>query len=264
MLEANFELPDREQSEKETQKRGELIDWFAEYIQNSVTGLLVTGSMSYGQSYSVKPSSDVDMQLLVNNETVKELLKTDCFNSDELRHAVEGYRSGLYGQFSLVFEKNGVPMECHFWDEQAFIEAITFKNENTKRLRSSIESPSTDFGYSFDREESRKDYYGEIIRGFAVADFPSFRNVNGKIFLCRPVTNILGLPLSVIKGPTLSDAIEECWKSATDKLIAFAGNDKIDLNNISIANTLPGKNKMSPESLEEVQTKTKLFIDSRN
>ncbi len=262
MLEANFKLPDRKLSEEETQKRFELIYWFAEYIKNSVTGLMVSGSMSYGQNYSVKPSSDIDMQLLVNNETVKELLKTGCFDSDELRHAVEGYLAGLYGQFSLVFEKDGVSMECHFWDEQAFIDAITFKNENTKRLRSSIDTPSTDFGYSFDREESRKDYYGEVVSGFAVADFPSFRKINDKTFLCRPVTNILGLPLVVITYSRLSDAIEECWKIAVGKLLEFAGSNNVDLSTISIANTLPGKNKMSPGSLEKVQTKTRSLISS--
>lgn len=256
MLEPNFQLPDPEVAARETQKRVALLEWFAEYIKPSVTGLLVSGSLSYGQNYSVKPTSDIDMQLLINHEGVKELLKTDCFNPDGLAKAVNGYTQGLYEQFSLVFTKDEVPMECHFWDEQAFTDAITFKAESTKRLRSSIDTPSTDYGYSFDREGSVTDYFGEMIDGYAVSDFPSYRRIDGKLFLCRPVTNVLGLPLVVIDNAKLRDATDACWTHTAQELIAFAGSEPVDLNIHNIANTLPGKNKMSPEALQKVHDRT--------
>lgn len=43
-------------------------------IVKAVVGLIVSGSMVYGYDYSVKETSDVDMQLLVTPETVNELL----------------------------------------------------------------------------------------------------------------------------------------------------------------------------------------------
>jgi hypothetical protein len=262
MLEPDFELPDLEVSKAETQKRLKLLDWFTEYIRSSVTGLIASGSMSYGQNYSVKPSSDIDMQLLVTDSTVEELAKTDCFDPEELRTAISGYKKGLFKQFSLVFHKDGVPMECHFWDEQAFIEAATFKAENTKRLRTSINTPSTDHGFSFDREENTKDYYGEMVDGYAVADFPSYRKVNGKIFLCRPITNVFGIPLVKITSDKLNDAFDASWLAAVDELLLFAAGKPIDLDSISIANTLPGKNKMSPGALANVRAKTRSVLDS--
>jgi len=256
MLEPNFELPDSEISIAETQKRLKLLDWFTEYIKTSVTGLIASGSMSYGQNYSVKPTSDIDMQLLLTQETVNELAKTDCFDAAELKIAIEGYRKGQFKQFSLVFHKDDVPMECHFWDEQAFIDAATFKVENTKRLRTSIDTPSADHGFSFDREENTKDYYGEMVDGFAVADFPSYRRIEGKLFLCRPITNVLGIPLVKITSMRLNDAFEDCWLTAVKELVLFAEGNPVDLDTISIVNTLPGKNKMSHEALRNVQAKT--------
>lgn len=262
MLEPNFILPDPEVSKAETNKRLALLEWFTQYIRSSVSGLLVTGSMSYGQNHSVTAKSDLDMQLLVNMQTVENLLKTNCFNAQELTHAIAGYRKGLYGQFSLVFEKDGVPMECHFWDEQAFINAITFKAESTKRLRTSIDAPSTDYAYSFDREESKEDYFGEIVEGYAVGDFPSFRRVGGKLFLCRPITNMLGLPIIQIADARLEAAIEACWMSAVKELKAASGDSPINLDTLNIANTLPGKNKMSEAALANVRTRTIAAIES--
>lgn len=257
MLEPNFTLPDKQIAINETSKRLKLIDWFKDYIRPSVAGLIVTGSMSYGQNYSVKPTSDIDMQLLVTPETVDELAQSDCFSADELNRAIYGYKEGLYKQFSLVFQKEGVPMECHFWDEQASIDAITFKSENTLRLRSGIDKPSTDFGYSFERKESRQDYFGEMIDGFAVADFPSYRRVNGILYLCRPITNILGIPLVIISNEQLESAIELCWSRAVNELLAIHDNNSVELDAYNIVNTLPGKNKMSEQALQKVQEKTK-------
>lgn len=256
MLEPNFQLPEHQISVFETSKRLSLIDWFMDYIQSSVTALFVSGSMSYGQNYSVKPSSDIDMQLLVTNDSVEELLKTDCFAIDELSRAVEGYKKGFYKQFSLVFNKDNVPMECHFWDEKAFIEAVSYKNENTPRLRSGIYTPSVDYGYSFDRQESKKEYYGEVINGFAVSDFPSYRIVSEVLYLCRPITNILGLPLVKISNDRVAAAINECWMITAKKLIEYSGSSNPDLQKVSIANTLPGMNKMSESALAQVQRKT--------
>ena len=238
-----------------------LIDWFRCYINSSVTGLIVSGSMSYGQNYSVKPTSDIDMLLLINEKSVLELDNTDCFDKEELTKALNGYKRGLYKQFSLVFIKEDVPMECHFWDEQAFMDAVRYKNENTTRLRSSVETPSTDYGYSFDREESKKDYYGEMIQVFAVADFPTYRRINDKLFLCRPITNILGIPLIIIANQRIIEAIDECWTRSVQELLSFTGDTQPDFEYTSIANTLPGKNKMSEEALNSVKLKTKQEID---
>lgn len=260
MLESNFQLPDSKTSIAETQKRLKLLDWFTEYIRSSVTGLIVTGSMSYGQNYSIKPTSDIDMQLLVTPETMDELAKTECFDAADLKQAINGYEKGLFKQFSLVFHKDDVPMECHFWDEQAFIDAATFKAENTKRLRTSIDTPSTDHGFSFDREENVKEYYGEIVDGVAIADFPSYRRINGKLFLCRPITNLLGLPLVKITSDKLDDAPKECWLAAVKELVLFSEGQTIDLETLSIANTLPGKNKMSLEVLRNVQAQTQEIL----
>ena len=134
--------------------------------------------MGYGYNYSVKETSDVDMQLIVTPETVSKLKELDFFEPSELEKAITGYLEGVYKQFSLVFQKDGVSMECHFWDLTAFNQATTYQTSETKRLRLGIDTPSTDHGFSFARDESgkvtnvfgEKQRYDQAVKGVIVSN----------------------------------------------------------------------------------------------
>ena len=54
----------------------------------------------------------------------------------------------------------------------------------------------------------------------------------------------------------MDDAFEDCWLAVAKELVLFAEGNPFDLDIINIVNTLPGKNKMSPEALRNVQAKT--------
>lgn len=263
-LEANFIPPETAVTELETAKRNELIKWFSEVIDKAVVGLIVSGSMGYGYNYSVKETSDVDMQLIVTPETVSKLRELDFFEASELDKAISGYHAGVFGQFSLVFQKDGVSMECHFWGLDDFIKAITYQASETKRLRLGIETPSTDHGFSFTRDESVKDYYGEIINGYAVGVFPSYREENNTLYLCRPITNILGLPRIEKSNSELDSAIDQTWSETIKRLAPFAENGAVDLAKYNIENTLPGKNKMRQDILDAIRQKTREKLEANS
>ena len=154
-------------------------------------------------------------------------------------------------------------MECHFWDMKAFISAITYKTAETKRLRLSIDTPSTDHGFSFERAESVKDFFGEIVSEYAVGVFPSYREENGVLYLCRPITNILGLPRVVKSSAELDQAIDQTWAETIEGLMTFADNGTLDLGTYNIENTLPGKNKMRQDVLDAIREKTKCCLSAR-
>lgn len=263
-LEPNFIPPDKAVSEAETKKRSKLIEWFSQTIDEAVVGFIVSGSMGYGYDYSVKETSDVDMQLLVTPETVSKLKELNLFESSELEKATAGYLEGVFGQFSIVFQKNGVNMECHFWDLTTFIQAITYDTSETKRLRSGIDTPSTDHGFSFAREESIKDYYGEMVNDYAVGVFPSYREEDERLYLCRPITNILGLPRIEKSNPELEAAMDTTWIESVKRLSSYAENGIIDLAKYNIENTLPGKNKMRQDILESIRQKTREKLAENN
>lgn len=255
MLDPNFQLPDPDVARAETQRRNQLIDWFAGYSGSATTALLVSGSMSYGRNHSVTPRSDIDMQLAITPKTIPELVKLDRFEPEQMRKATDGYLAGHFEQFSLTFQEKGVSMECHFWDQDALIAAISYKTSETRRLRSGIASPSTDHGFSFQRDESTVDYYGEMVAGFPVGILPSYREEDGRLYLCRPITNILGIPQVLKSNPSIDRAIQQTWHATAHRLYEAAGG-VVDLSKSSIVNALPGMNKMSPEALDAVNVKT--------
>lgn len=148
-------------------------------------------------------------------------------------------------------------MECHFWDLTAFIRAITYQTNETKRLRSSTDTPSTDHGFSFSRDEDIEDYYGEIIHGYAVGVLPSYREVNNTLYLCRPITNILGLPRIEKSTPEIDAVIDKTWSETIKRLATCAENGILDLAKFNIENSLPGKNKMRQDVLEAIRQKTR-------
>lgn len=261
MIDPNFQPPAQEVSKAETLKRKNLLPWIKDYFDSVTTGIFVGGSLSYGADYSVNENSDIDVQLVLDDKALDELLSLGFYKKDELEHALSGYKRGIYQQFSLVGEKDGVSIESHFWNKEAFIKAINYTVTDTPRLRSSIATPSTDYGFSFDGTSDAVDFYGEIVDGYPVSPFPSFRTVHSKLYICRPITTILGGPIILKTDSDFTAAIEVCWKTTIEHLRVFRAGDQTDTNT-SLVNALPSQYKMSPESKAALLAKTEYLLSS--
>src|SRR5690606_15719697 len=111
-------------------------------------------------------------------------------------------------------------------------------------------------GFSFDRKESVKDYYGEMVGGYPVGIFPSYREEDNVIYLCRPITNILGLPRIEKTNQELDDAMKVTWSETVKRLSVHLKDGVSDLDKFNVENTLPGKNKMRGDVLANVRDKT--------
>lgn len=261
MIDPNFQPPEARISKEETARRMNLLPWIKEYFNKTTHGIIVAGSLSYGADYSVGPNSDIDVQLVLDDAAMNDLELLDLFDKADIEYAVSGYRRGIYQQFSLNGEKDGVSIECHFWGKQAFIDAVSYVTDKTPRLRSSIAAPSTDYGFSFDGSHDAIDFFGEIIDGYPVSVLPSYRIVNSKIYLCRPITNILGGPILLKTDTDIDVAIQRCWLVTIDHLKSV-GVGVEDDGGLSVVNALPSQYKMSPESKAAVNTKAEQLLFS--
>ena len=260
MIDPNFQPPEPAVSKRETEKRKNLLPWIAEYFDTVTDSIIVAGSLSYGADYSVRPESDIDIQLVLNDEQIDTLATRTLFDSDAVTHAVEGYKNGFYQQFSLAGEKDGVSIECHFWNKTAFIDAVTYKSTETPRLRSSIETASTDFGFSFDGSSHSVDYFGEMIEAFPVSPFPSYRDVSGVLYLCRPITNILGGPIVVKESSEVRSAMDTCWNESIRRLKQVK-QGHANPDSLTIVNALPSQYKMSPSAKAAVIARAEISLN---
>lgn len=86
------------------------------------------------------------------------------------------------------------------------------------RLRSQTKKTATDYAYSFDGEEDAEEYtdYKEGVYNLGV--LPAYRIHDKKIFLSRPITNILANAMSLSDNCGLKSIIEESRKITKSKL----------------------------------------------
>lgn len=259
MLNQNFTPPDPKISTLETQRRIEALQAFIPRIQPAITSLSVTGSMATGQNYAVTEKSDIDMQITVTKDTAPKLLELNIFPKEELEKSIKAYIDGKIGQFSAAINIDTTPHECHFWDEQALIDAMEFKTTETKRIRSSNTSPAIDYAFSFDGSQHEYDCPTEHIDGLFISVLPTYRIIDNKYYVCRPVTNWLSLPYIVYGKDILEKHINNCWQIVIQKLIDESGS-VVDLSKNNILNSLPSKFKASPEAKLQILERTKKEI----
>ncbi|OGL90896.1 hypothetical protein A3J36_02230 [Candidatus Uhrbacteria bacterium RIFCSPLOWO2_02_FULL_54_37] len=251
MLDKKIILPDPTQSKKETHKRMQILKKVIPKFVPATEAIMVSGSLAYGANYSVTEKSDIDLQLLVTRRGVTRLYTVGLFDLEKLRHFVKGYQKGIAQQFSLTAEVEGVPLECHFWDVNAFAKAATMRTRQTLRFRSSINPPPIDYAHSFAGEEDISKLSTAHKGKWLVSSFPSYRIRKKKMFFCRPITNIIGSPIFIHGNEWLVRRQNEAWDALIMRLNKECG-EPLNLKMYTIVNILPGKNKISPAVKEKI------------
>ena len=244
MLDKNFTLPKERVAITATKKRVDIIESVINMLAKCSTSVLLTGSMAYGQDYSVTPESDIDLQLTITPDFLDELGSCKFFQKYNIERIKAWFLEWKFSQFTLNFIYREVPIECHFWDEKTLKDILTYKKEKVIRLRSQTKKIATDYSYSFDGEENMETYpdYKDWI--YNVWEFPVYQIKNNKIFLSRPITNILGNAIVLFDACEITEYIEKCRAITEEKIQEIAREDG---KTYSIFNALPGKNKISEE-----------------
>jgi hypothetical protein len=244
MLDKNFTPPKERIAITATKKRVDVIESIINMLAKCSTWVLLTGSMAYGQDYSVTPESDIDLQLTITADYLDQLGSCKFFQKYNIQKIKTWFLEGKFQQFSLNFIYKEIPIECHFWDEKTYKDILLYKRENVIRLRSQTKKVATDYSYSFDWEEHIENYpdYKEGV--YNVWKFPAYQIKNKKIFLSRPITNILGNAIVLFDACDITTYIEECREITEEKIKETAQENG---KSYSIFNTIPGKNKISEE-----------------
>ncbi len=236
MLDKNFTPPKERIAITATKKRIDIIESVIYTLSEYSTSILLTGSMAYGQDYSVTPESDIDLQLTITPELFQKLHSCKYFQKYNLSRIEEGFKKGIFSQFSLNFIYKEVTVECHFWDEKTLKDILLYKKEQVVRLRSQTKKIATDYAYSFDGDEDVAEYpdYKEEVYNLGI--FPAYRIKDKKIFLSRPITNILGNAIVLFDACNITEAMDACREIAEQKI---ADTKQEKGKSYSIFNTLP-------------------------
>ena len=87
MLDTNFTPPKPRIAQTETTKRIKIIENMIPEITQFGSAVVLTGSMAYGQDYSITPDSDIDLQFLITPAFFSKLFSSKYFqkyNTDRI------------------------------------------------------------------------------------------------------------------------------------------------------------------------------------
>ncbi len=256
MINKNFVLPPKGVSEMETERRLSLLPKVREALDTSTEAIYVGGSLAAGRNHSVHPDSDIDTGLLVTPQTVGHIVGTNLFDKDRAEYFIEGYKKGLAHQFSLDAEMDGVKIECHFIDKDAYLDALRLRKETVLRFRSSNGGQNVNYGFNFNGEELVTELPTETIDKWFTSPFPLYIREGKNFYPCRLVTNLLGTPIIVKGDALLQPYIDSLWTWVAEELLAFAGGEP-DLSNTNVSKSMPGNWKFAPETLAAIEERTK-------
>lgn len=259
MLTKDFVVPEAEIAKRETRKRINILDQVVSLLQPTSTALVVFGSLASGRNYSIHEKSDIDLLILTSPDRVGQISALNLFNRDLLTLYVEGYLKNIGKQFSLDTVLDEITVECHFWDQEAYFNALALTAAETTRFRSSSKGLSVNYSYSFDGSEYAVNLLSKQKDKWILSPFPSYFEKDAKFYPCRPLTNVLGSPLIKHGEELLKVKIDQLWTLIAKKLIEV--EIPVRLSEYNVLKALPGNWKFSPEAKEYVMERTKKELE---
>lgn len=244
MFTENFTPPKPRIAERETVRRIKIIESIIPELSKHSTSILLTGTMAYGQDYSIWEDSPITIELTTTSEMVAKLASCKFFQKYNISRISEWFTDWIFQQFTLSFMHKEITVDCHFWDEKNYKEILAYKKESVIRLRSQTKKTYIDHAHSFDGEENICEYpdYKNDVHNIGV--LPVHRIKDKKIFLSRPLTDILWNAIVLFDECGIAPLIVECRNMTEEKIAEMKHKP---WKTYSIFNALPEKEKIAED-----------------
>lgn len=245
-------LPKPNVAKRETTKRIKIIEDILPEIMKYSKAILLAGTMAYGQDFSIDEDSPIVLNIITDDEQLEKIGACKFFQKYNTEKIRNGFRAGIFHEFTLSFLAKEITVECHFWNEKVWKEITQYRRETITRLRSQTKKIYANTAYSFDGDElqtEHPDYKKEIHN---VGELPVYTIKDDKIFVSQPLSDIL-ICIKLYDECDAKSAIREC-KNITKQKLADT-KKKADVI-YSLFNTLPYKTYVSPEVAESVEDTT--------
>lgn len=93
---------------EETKKRLLIAKGISSQLEGIVRGVLLGGSMSFGQNFSVTDKSDIDMVVVCDKARARDLEKTPYFKGEVHDGVLNMFREGVINLFWVTKEVDSV------------------------------------------------------------------------------------------------------------------------------------------------------------
>lgn len=250
----------------ETRKRLKVARKIKKLIGPLVEGIVIGGSVGFGQNYSVTKNSDIDMPVIIDPKDVEELTKTIYLKGCD-RQAIQLFTRGKIDFFWVTKQIDGVIANMFIYNQASYENFCTLKSsiKGFRRILPDSERKSMT-RYGFDGKPIEVDKNLRKTRNGWVFEHPQFHN--GKYFGIMSRGDLLGLGYAFYERERnyFKHLSSRTWESVINQLVKEHGMKtkegvSVDLTRFNVLNTLwvvhHNPTKVPQEVLQKIEKRTR-------
>lgn len=113
----------------ETQKRLKIAQEIAEQVKNIARGVMLGGSMGYGQNYAVTDKSDIDLVIVIDINNIDKLLDAPFFKQQVPLEIVDLFKRREINLFWVTKEVNTIEVNVFIYEVNAYTDFCLIKGK---------------------------------------------------------------------------------------------------------------------------------------
>jgi predicted nucleotidyltransferase len=234
MRNAGEPLPSKEESQRETKKRLDILDDITKSIKGIPEAILLGGSVAWGQNIAVRGASDIDLTIIISKENLPALAATETFINRIPKYLIDAFNNEKIDVIYLRNKVNGVDVNYFLHNPKSYSDYC--KLEKSLRTFTNAFKPGGHLkGYGFDGV--LRDFNVEVeefMDGYIYPRPSLYENQ----YYGNPVRNDFLYSSLILeeKNSIISKADKDFWRSAIEQLKKEHGS-KPDLSKTNILNT---------------------------
>lgn len=147
-------------SSQETKKRLVITNYIKNQLQNIVKGILLGGSMGYGQNFSVNKDSDIDMVIVCSKEKIDYLSNTEYFKNQIPSNIIKMFKEGIINLFWVTKIVNSIEVNSFIYEPKGYEKFCLLKGKIKGYISHKPKNTQESYGFngksiSFNRKVSQ-------------------------------------------------------------------------------------------------------------
>lgn len=218
---------------EETEKRLEISRNISSQLEGIVQGVLLGGSMGFGQNYSVTEKSDIDMVIVCDKNRARDLESTPYFSGHVPKNVLRMFEEGIINLFWVTQEVDSIEVNSFIYETGGYKTFCRLEGKIKGYIPTEPSGTQSSYGFdgtlfTFQRNVTPYES-GFLYEKPALAE--------GKFWGGPPRGDFL-IPSHILyqKGDFFNKIRENVWDSVLRQLIKEFGPD-VDLNHVNVINS---------------------------
>lgn len=217
----------------ETKKRLDIAKSMAHPLEGIVKGIILGGSMGFGQNFSVTGKSDIDTVIVCNKNKIDKLLQTDYFKNHSEKEVIDLFKKGTINFFLVTREINDIEINAFVYETKGYVDFCLLKGNLIGYVHNKPSETQIGFGFSGEQYAVKRNVK-RFKNGF-LYEKPAL--ANGKYWGRVPNQDFFYSGHIIYEENSFLSQLEKrVWKITIQKLKEECG-EKPDLDKCNVLNT---------------------------